>query len=113
MEQKAKRIGKLNIIDLHGHCADCGGAGTGGVEIASGKTATALAMSAPMTKVTYQVKVEGVAPELYENCLAHLPSPLMASGALVGGQIEAVEKQDYRVLDANGSLGDGSRTMWR
>ena len=38
------------------------------------------------------MKVEGVAPELYENCQAHLPSPLMASGALVGGQIEAVEK---------------------
>ena len=55
------------------------------------------------TKVTYQVKVEGVAPELYENCQAHLPSPLMASGALVGGQIEAVEKETYQVLDANGN----------
>ena len=54
-------------------------------------------------KVTYQVKVEGVAPELYENCQAHLPSPLMASGALVGGQIEAVEKETYQVLDANGN----------
>lgn len=42
-------------------------------------------------------------PELYENCQAHLPSPLMASGALVGGQIEAVEKETYQVLDANGN----------
>ena len=55
------------------------------------------------TKVTYQVKVEGVAPELYDNCLKHLPSPLMASGALVGGQIESVEKMDYQVMDANGN----------
>ena len=42
-------------------------------------------------------------PELYENCQAHLPSPLMAAGALVGGQIEAVEKETYQVLDANGN----------
>ena len=27
----------------------------------------------------------------------------MASGALVGGQIEAVEKETYQVLDANGN----------
>ena len=38
-----------------------------------------------MVKVTYVVKCEGVPTELYETCQAHLPSPLMASGALVGG----------------------------
>lgn len=37
-----------------------------------------------MVKVTYVVKCEGVPTELYETCQAHLPSPLMASGALVG-----------------------------
>ena len=59
MEQKAKRIGKLNIIDL-------------------------------------------IAIVLIVAVLA-LPSPLMAAGALVGGQIEAVEKETYQVLDANGN----------
>ena len=52
--------------------------------------------------VTYQVKCEGVPAELYDNCLEHLPSPLMASGALVGGQIESVEKEPYYVLADNG-----------
>mgnify|MGYP007116385533 FL=1 len=46
-----------------------------------------------MVKVTYVVKCEGVPTELYETCQAHLPSPLMASGALVGGQIERVEME--------------------
>ena len=55
-----------------------------------------------MTKVTYVVRAEGVPAELYENCLEHLPSPLMASGALVGGQIEAVEKVPYYVLGPDG-----------
>ena len=68
-----------------------------------GKNGDSIDAELAQTKVTYQVKVEGVAPELYDNCLKHLPSPLMASGALVGGQIEAVEKLDYQVLDANGN----------
>ena len=55
-----------------------------------------------MTKVTYVVRAEGVPVELYENCLEHLPSPLMASGALVGGQIESVEKKPYYVLGPDG-----------
>ena len=55
-----------------------------------------------MTNVTYTVKVEGVPAELYETCQAHLPSPLMASGELVGGQIESVEKEPYYVLGADG-----------
>ena len=57
---------------------------------------------AAMTKVTYVVKAEGVPVELYESCQAHLPSPLMASGELVGGQIESVEKEPYYVLGPDG-----------
>ena len=60
------------------------------------------AVATPMTKVTYVVKAEEVPVELYENCLEHLPSPLMASGALVGGQIETVEKEPFLVLNDNG-----------
>lgn len=56
----------------------------------------------PMVQVTYQYKVEGVAPELYDECKTHLPSPLMASGALVGGQIEDVEKETYYILNEDG-----------
>ena len=55
-----------------------------------------------MTKVTYVVKVEGVPAELYENCVNHLPSKLMASGALVGGEIVAVDREPYYVLSADG-----------
>lgn len=100
MEQKAKRVGKFNIIDI----------------IAAALIVLALAfvgwkllgpddtVGAPraMTKVTYVVKVEGVPAELYENCVSHLPSPLMASGALVGGEITAVDQEPYYVLSAGG-----------
>ena len=55
-----------------------------------------------MTKVTYTVRAEGVPKELYENSKDHLPSPLMASGALVGGQIESVEQVPYYILSPNG-----------
>lgn len=102
MEQKAKRIGKLNIIDLIAIVLIVAVLALTAWKFI-GKNGDSISYDRPQTKVTYQVKVEGVAPELYENCQAHLPSPLMASGALVGGQIEAVEKETYQVLDANGN----------
>ena len=102
MEQKAKRIGKLNIIDLLAILLIAAVLVLAAWKFI-GRNGDSIDYERPQTKVTYQVNVEGVAPELYENCLEHLPSPLMASGALVGGQIEAVEKQDYQVLDANGN----------
>ena len=102
MEQKAKRIGKLNIIDLIAIVLIVAVLALAAWKFI-GKNGDGISYDRPQTKVTYQVKVEGVAPELYENCQAHLPSPLMASGALVGGQIEAVEKETYQVLDANGN----------
>ena len=101
MEQKAKRIGKFNIVDIIAVILILAVLAFVGVKLL-GPDDTVTAERA-MTKVTYVVKVEGVAPELYENCLEHLPSPLMASGALVGGQIEEVEKQPYYVLDAGGN----------
>ena len=102
MEQKAKRIGKLNIIDLLAILLIAAVLVLAAWKFI-GRNGDSIDYERPQTKVTYQVKVEGVAPELYENCLEHLPSPLMASGTLVGGQIEVVEKQDYQVLDANGN----------
>ena len=101
MEQKAKRIGKFNIIDVIAvililavlafvgwKLLSRGGAVDGGEE--------------SMVKVTYVVKCEGVPTELYETCQEHLPSPLMASGALVGGQIESVEMEPFYVLGPDG-----------
>ena len=82
MEQKAKRIGKLNIIDLLAILLIAAVLVLAAWKFI-GRNGDSIDYERPQTKVTYQVKVEGVAPELYENCLEHLPSPLMASGALV------------------------------
>ena len=101
MEQKAKRIGKLNIIDLIAIVLIVAVLALAAWKFI-GKNGDSISYDRPQTKVTYQVKVEGVAPELYENCQAHLPSPLMASGALVGGQIESVEMEPYYVLRPDG-----------
>lgn len=56
----------------------------------------------PMTKATFQYKVEGVDPALYENCKKHLPSTMLAGEDLLDGQIESVEKESYYVLTDNG-----------
>ena len=100
MEQKAKRIGKFNIIDIIAFILILIVAVFLGWKLL-GPDDTAGAPR-EMTKVTYVVKVEGVPAELYENCVSHLPSPLMASGALVGGEIVAVDQEPYYVLSANG-----------
>lgn len=78
MEQKAKRIGKLNIIDLIAIVLIVAVLALAAWKFI-GKNGDSINYERPQTKVTYQVKVEGVAPELYDNCLKHLPSPLMAS----------------------------------
>lgn len=101
MEQKAKRIGKFNIVDVIAVLLIVAVAVFAGVKLmnrGSGESGEAA-----MTKVTYVVKAEGVPVELYEACLEHLPSPLMASGKLVGGQIESVEKEPYYVLGPDGT----------
>lgn len=100
MEQKAKRVGKFNIIDIIAvllilavvvfagyKLMNRGGGSAGEVE---------------KVKVTYVVRVENVAKELYDTCQAHLPSPLMASGSLVGGEIVSVEKTPFYVLGPDG-----------
>ena len=100
MEQKAMRIGKFNIIDIIAVVLILAVVAFAGMKLMNRGSGEAAAT--PMTKVTYVVRVEGVAAELYENCQAHLPSSLMASGALVGGQIESVEMQPYYVLGPDG-----------
>ncbi len=99
MEQKEKRVGKFNIIDIIAIILIVLVVLFLGYKLMNRDSA----VQGPMTKVTYTVKVEDVPKELYENCLEHLPSPLMASSALVGGQIETVEKRPFMVMDANGN----------
>ena len=98
MEQKAKRVGKFNIVDIIAVVLI-----VAVVAFVGYKLANRSSESVPQekVKVTYQVKAEGVAPELYEHVQEHLPSKMMASGAYVGGEIIAVEKQPYYVLGEN------------
>ena len=100
MEEKAKRIGKFNIVDIIAVILIVAVVAFVGWKLLS--RGSVEAGETAMTNVTYTVKVEGVPAELYETCQAHLPSPLMASGELVGGQIESVEKEPYYVLGADG-----------
>ena len=101
MEQKAKRVGKFNIIDIIAVILIVAVVAFGAWKLLGSSGGTA-AEDGGMVKVTYVVKCEGVPAELYETCQAHLPSPLMASGALVGGQIESVEMEPYYVLGPDG-----------
>ena len=100
MEQKAKRIGKFNVVDIIAVILIVAVVAFVGYKLFGDDNNAPAAQE--KTKVTYTVLVEGVAPELYENCKQYLPSKLMASGTLVGGQIEAVEKAPYLVLGPDG-----------
>ena len=102
MEQKAKRVGKFNVIDIIAVILILAVAAFGAWKLL-GSGDGGEAGESSMVQVTYVVRAEGVPVELYENCQEHLPSPLMASGALVGGQIEAVEQEPFYVLDGNGN----------
>ena len=60
MEQKAKRIGKLNIIDLIAIVLIVAVLALAAWKFI-GKNGDSINYERPQTKVTYQVKVEGVA----------------------------------------------------
>lgn len=100
MEQRAKRIGKLNVVDLIAILLILAVAALAVWKLALSNDSQSSQRE--MIPITFQVKVEGVPAELYENCREHLPCPMMASGALVGGDIVAVEKEPFYVLSANG-----------
>jgi hypothetical protein len=98
MEQKTKK--KWNIIDILAAIILLLGLAFVGWKLANRESAAAEAKT---IHVTYVAKAEGVDPALYENCKAHLPSPLMASGQLLGGQIESVRQEPYYTLDERGN----------
>ena len=98
MEQKAKRVGKFNIIDILAVILIIAVLAFVGTKLVGDDDSPA---QQEMVKITYVVKAEGVPVEVYENCVKHIPSKLMASGALLNGEIVSVEKEDYLVLGEN------------
>ena len=99
MEQKkAFRIGKFNIIDIIAAALILAVAVYAAARILNrsggGEVAT--------MEITYVVRVQNVAAELYENAKENLPSSLMASGARVNGRIESVEMTPWLELGADG-----------
>ena len=99
MEQKAKRIGKFNVIDIIAVALILAVVAFAGYKLMNRGGGE---VQVEKVKVTYQVKAEGVPAELYENTKKHLPSKMMASGAYVGGEIVDVEKEPYYVLGNDG-----------
>ena len=98
MEQKKRRFNVVDVIAVILILAVVAFAGYKLMDRGGSGTAAAP----EKIPVTYKAMAEGVPAELYDNCLEHLPSKMMASGALVGGQIESVEKAPYYVLGENG-----------
>lgn len=99
MEQKkAFRIGKFNIVDIFFVLLI--------LAVALYAAARLLnrggSIEVPTMEITYVVRVQNVATELYQNSKDNLPSPLMASGARLNGQIQSVEMTPYLVLGPDG-----------
>ena len=99
MEQKKSfRIGKFNVIDIIAVALILAVALYAAARLLNrGGT-----VEVPTMEITYVVRVQNVATELYETSAANLPSPLMASGARLNGQIESVEMTPYLVLGPDG-----------
>lgn len=97
MEQKSKK--KLNVIDVIAVLIILAALVFVGSKLMN---RGGEAGEAQNIHVTYVAKAEGVDKSLYENCLEHLPSPLMASGEILNGQIESVKQEPYYTLDENG-----------
>ena len=100
MEQKKSfRIGKFNIIDIIAVALILAVA----LYVAARVLNRGGTIEVPTMEITYVVRVQNVATELYETSKANLPSPLMASGARLNGQIESVEMTPYLVLGPDGN----------
>ena len=98
MEQKKRRFNVVDIIAVVLILAVLACAGTKLMN----RGGSGAAVELVKIPVTYLAKAEGVDARLYENCLEHLPSKMMASGALVGGEIVSVEKEPYMVMTPAG-----------
>ena len=101
MEQKkALRIGKLNIVDIAAIILVLLVAVYGAYRLLGQDENTRFILAT--FGDAFVVRAEDVPKELYENCAAHVPTTLMAKGALLDGQIVAVEATPYMVLGPDG-----------
>ena len=88
MDEKGRLFGKIIIVDLLVILVVLIGIVVVAVKfLAPGST---TAVNPTKTHVTYQVLVESVQPEVYENIQEHVPGTLMASGEFLDGQVTAV-----------------------
>ena len=97
-EKKAFRIGKFNIVDIIFAVLILAVAVFAAMRLLN----RGGSIEVPTMDITYVVRVQNVATELYENSRENLPSPLMASGARLNGRIESVEMTPYLVLGPDG-----------
>ncbi|WP_295764057.1 DUF4330 family protein [uncultured Oscillibacter sp.] len=97
-EKKAYRIGKFNIVDIIAVAIILAAAVFGATRLLD----RGGSVEVPTMDITYVVRVQNVAAELYENAKENLPSPLMASGARLNGRIESVEMTPWLELGPDG-----------
>ena len=103
IDEKGRLFGKINIVDLLVILVILIGAAVVAVKfLGPGSTA---AINPVKTHVTYQVLVEGVQPEVYENVQKHIPGTLMASGEFLDGQVTAVTSAPHEGQVTIGSSG--------
>lgn len=98
MEQKSRK--KFNVIDVIAVALIVAALAFVGWKLAN--RGGGVIGEAATVHISYTVKCEGVDDSLYENCQAHLPSRLMASGEVFDGEIKSVDREPYYVLDGDG-----------
>ena len=104
IDEKGRLFGKINIVDLLVILVILIGAAVVAVKfLGPGSTA---AINPAKTHVTYQVLVEGVQPEVYENVQKHIPGTLMASGEFLDGQVTAVTATPHASEASVSTTGD-------
>ena len=85
IDEKGRLFGKINIVDLIVILVIVIAAVVVGMKFLGGSGNSVI--NPAKTHVTYQVLVEGVQPEVYENIQEHIPGTLMASGEFLDGQV--------------------------
>ena len=101
-----KRIGKFNVVDIIAVVLILLVVAFAGWKLLGDDGDAGQGTQDPVTegsiKLTYVVRAEKVAAEIYEAALAHIPAQMSAGGKMVDGEITAVEKKPYLVLGADG-----------
>ena len=89
IDEKGRLFGKINIVDLLVLLVVVIGVVVVAVKFVLPNTPAGGGGSSK-THLTYQVLVENVRPEVYENVQKYIPSTLMAAGEMLDGQVVAV-----------------------